>query len=43
MRDAGNVKNRILVFERIKTGMVAERALGAQLIEFDVTFQHDFR
>ena len=42
MRHAGDMKNRIFVFEGIKACVVAERAFGAQFVEVDVAFEHDF-
>ena len=42
MRNAGNVEHWIVVFERVKAGVVSERPFGAQLVEFYVTFQNDF-
>ena len=41
MRDAGDVEHRIIVFERIEAGMVAERSFAAQLAQFDIAFEHD--
>src|SRR5207248_4093601 len=42
MGDAGEVKYRILIGQRIKSGVVAERAFAAQLVELDVAFEDDF-
>ena len=41
MRDAGDVKHRVLVFERVEAGVIAERAFAAQLAQFHVAFEHD--
>ena len=43
VRDAGDVKHRILIFQRIEAGVVAEWPFGAQLVEIHVTFKHDLR
>ena len=42
VRDGSKVKDRVPIFQRIKTGVIAERAFGAQLAQFDVSFEHDF-
>ena len=42
MRDAGDVKDRIFIFERVETGVVAEGAFGAEFVEIDVAFENDF-
>ena len=36
VRDAGEMKNRIEIFERIEAGMIAERAFRTELIKMDV-------
>ena len=41
MRDAGEVKDRIIVVERIEARMIAERPFAAQFAQFDVAFEHD--
>src|SRR5579863_85270 len=42
VRDAGDVEDRIEIFKRIETGMVAERSFGTKFIEMYVPFEHDF-
>ena len=42
MRNTGNVEHWIVVFERVKAGVVSERPFGPQLVEFYITFQNDF-
>jgi hypothetical protein len=41
--DARNVKDRVLIFQRIESGVVAERAFSMQFVELDVTFKNDLR
>ena len=41
MRDAGDVEDRILVFERVEAGVIAEGALGAEFVQIDVAFEDD--
>src|SRR6266705_2949033 len=36
VRDAGEMKNRIEIFERIEAGMIAKRAFRTELIKMDV-------
>ena len=43
MRDTGQVKDRVLVFERVEAGVVAEGALRAQFIKVHMAFENDFR
>ena len=42
MGDAGDVENGIQIFERVETGVIAERALAAKFVEMHVAFEHDF-
>src|ERR1700687_290437 len=42
MRDAGNVKDGIKIFERVEAGVVAEGALAAKLVEIHIAFEDDF-
>ena len=41
MRNTGNVKHRIVVGQRVVTGMIAERPFPAALVDVDVPLQHD--
>ena len=41
VRDAGDVEHRVVVFERIEAGVIAEGAFAAQLAQLDVAFQDD--
>ena len=41
MRDAGDMKDRVLIFEGVEAGVIAEGALGAEFVEVDVAFEHD--
>src|ERR1039457_6224155 len=41
VRDAGNVEHRILVFQRVEAGVVAEGPLGAKFVKIDVAFEDD--
>ena len=41
MRDAGEVKDRVLIRHRVEAGVVAEGTFAAQLAQFDVAFEHD--
>ena len=36
------MQDRVEVFERVETGVVAEGALGAEFVEVDVAFENDF-
>ena len=40
---AGDVKHRVLPFQRIKAGVIAEGPFGAHLRKIHVAFEHDFR
>ena len=42
VRDAGEMKDRIEIFERVEPGVVTECAFAAELIEVHVAFQHNF-
>src|SRR5579864_2011862 len=42
MRNAGDVEDGVEIVQRIETGVVAERAFGAELVEVDVAFENDF-
>src|SRR5580704_12915771 len=42
VRDAGDVENRVLIVERIKSGVIAKRTFDAEFIEVDVAFENDF-
>ena len=42
MGHAGDVEDRVLVFERVEAGVIAERALSAKLVQVDIAFQNDF-
>ena len=37
-----DVKDGIQIFERVEAGVIAEGALGAEFVEIDVAFEHDF-
>ena len=41
MRDALDVEDWVIVVDRVKPGVIAERSLGAQLIQVYVAFQDD--
>ena len=41
MRDAGEVKDGIEIFERIKAGVITEGTLGAKLVEMHVSFENN--
>ena len=41
VRDAGDVEDGILLFHGVEAGVVAEGALGAQLVELHVAFEDD--
>ena len=41
VRDAGDVKDGIQIFERVEAGVIAERALAAKFVEMHVAFEHD--
>ena len=41
MGDACDMEYWIEIFERIVAGMIAERSLGAQLVQLDVAFEND--
>src|SRR5205807_10165487 len=42
MSDAGYMKDRVFVFQRIESRMVAKGAFGAQLIQLYISFEDDF-
>jgi hypothetical protein len=42
MCDAAEVKHRILIFERIETGVVAKGSFSAQFVEMHVAFENNF-
>ena len=42
VRDAAQMEDGIEIFERIKTGVIAEGAFGAEFVEVDVAFENDF-
>src|SRR5581483_1259478 len=39
MRDTGDVKNWVQVFQGVKAGVIAERTLGPELVQIDVAFE----
>ena len=39
MRDAGDMKDRVLIFEGVEAGVIAEGALRAEFVEVDVAFE----
>ena len=43
MRDAGDVKHRVLLFHGVEARVIAERTLPAQFVQFHVAFEHDLR
>src|ERR1041384_6155733 len=43
MSNAGQMQDRIQIFQRIKTSMIAKRPFGAKLVEIDVTLKNNFR
>jgi hypothetical protein len=40
-RDRGDVKDRVIVGQRVVASVVAERSLAAQLVDVDVAFQDE--
>ncbi len=43
MRDAGQVKHRILVRHGVEPGVVAERTFAAQFAQFHIAFENNLR
>ena len=43
MRHAGDVKHRVIVFQRIKSGVIPKRAFRAHFAQVHIAFQHDLR
>ena len=43
VRDAGQVKHRVLIGQRVEAGVIAEWPLAAQLAQFHVAFQNNLR
>ncbi len=43
MGESGDVKNRVLVFQRVVASVVAERPLDPHLLGVDIAFQHELR
>ena len=41
MRHAGDVKDGVLVFERVEAGVIAEGAFGAEFVQIHVAFEND--
>ncbi len=39
---AGDVKDWILVFQRVEAGVISEGAFSAEFVELDITFEDDF-
>src|SRR5207244_11370773 len=43
MRDAGEVKDGIEIFDRIKAGEITEGTLGEKLVEMNMSLEHKLR
>jgi hypothetical protein len=42
MCDAGDVEDRVEIFEGVEAGVVTEGTFGAEFVEVDVAFEDDF-